>query len=75
VEGEGEGEGEIEVVENHDEERHGPAREWEALHPAQKEAWKEKLKRAGQWGEEMGEAVFKGILFGEIAGVVGAMVA
>ncbi|SPQ22449.1 2104a06c-6b0e-4469-b0ee-d0ba3fe897df [Thermothielavioides terrestris] len=57
------------------EERHGPAREWEALHPAQKEAWKEKLKRAGQWGEEMGEAVFKGILFGEIAGVVGAMVA
>ncbi|KAL2018811.1 hypothetical protein VTK56DRAFT_369 [Thermocarpiscus australiensis] len=61
-------------VEGHDEERHGEAREWEALHPSQREAWKERLKRAGQWGEEMGEAVFRGILFGEIAGVVGAVV-
>ncbi|KAK4157912.1 hypothetical protein C8A00DRAFT_29140 [Chaetomidium leptoderma] len=62
-------------VEGHDEERHGEARGWEELHPLQKEAWKEKLKRAGHWGEEMGEAVFKGVFFGQIAGVVGAMVA
>lgn len=61
-------------VEGLDGQRHGEARSWEEMHPAQKEAWKERLKKAGHWGEEMGEAVFKGILFGEIAGVVGAMV-
>ena len=61
-------------VEGHDEERHGEAREWEALDRGQKEAWKQKLKKAGHWGEEMGEAVFKGVFFGELAGVVGAMV-
>lgn len=61
-------------VEGHDEERHGEARSWDEMHPAQKEAWKERLRKAGHWGEEMGEAVFKGVLFGEIAGVVGAMV-
>ncbi|KAH6636565.1 hypothetical protein F5144DRAFT_184551 [Chaetomium tenue] len=62
-------------VEGHDEERHGPARGWEELEEGQREAWKGTLKKAGQWGEEMGEAVFRGVLFGEIAGVVGAMVA
>jgi hypothetical protein len=61
VEGDGVGEGE--------------AKEWEELHPSQREAWKEALKKAGHWAEEMGETVFKGLLFGEIAGVVGAMVA
>lgn len=65
----------LRVVEGHDEERHGPAKGWEELGEAQREAWKGALKKAGQWGEEMGEAVFRGVLFGEIAGVVGAMVA
>ncbi|KAK3295956.1 uncharacterized protein B0H64DRAFT_396934 [Chaetomium fimeti] len=67
--------GTLRVVEGHDEERHGPARGWEELEEAQREAWRATLKKAGQWGEEMGEAVFRGVLFGEIAGVVGAMVA
>ncbi|KAK3901332.1 hypothetical protein C8A05DRAFT_16475 [Staphylotrichum tortipilum] len=72
--GEGEEEEGMVRVEGHDEEKHGRAREWEELHPSQKEAWKERLKKAGHWGEEMGEAVFKGVFFGQIAGVVGAMV-
>ncbi|KAK4044009.1 hypothetical protein C8A01DRAFT_12512 [Parachaetomium inaequale] len=66
---------EVVRVEGHDEERHGEARGWEEMEEGQREAWRERLKRAGQWGEEMGEAVFRGVLFGEIAGVVGAMVA
>ena len=53
---------------------HRGAIEWEGLSAAQREAWKAKLKSAGHWGEEVGEAVFKGVLFGEIAGVVGNMV-
>jgi hypothetical protein len=61
-------------VDTHDEQLHGPAVEWHELPAAQKKAWKEKLKRAGHWGEQMGEAVFKGVLFGEIAGAVGAAV-
>jgi hypothetical protein len=65
----------LRVVEGHDEEQHGPAKGWEELEEGQREAWKGALKKAGQWGEEMGEAVFRGVLFGEIAGVVGAMVA
>jgi hypothetical protein len=66
---------EVVRVEGHDAERHGQARGWEDLHAAQKEAWKGVLKKAGQWGEDVGEAVFRGVLFGEIAGVVGGMVA
>jgi len=61
-------------VDAHDEETHGPAVEWSELPREQKAAWKEKLKRAGHWGEEMGEAVFKGVLFGEIGGLVGGIV-
>jgi hypothetical protein len=58
-------------VDTHDEQLHGPAVEWNELPAEQQDAWKERLKRAGHWGEQMGEAVFKGVLFGEIAGVVG----
>jgi len=61
-------------VDTHDEELHGPAVEWHELPAAQKDAWKEKLKGAGHWAEQMGEAVFKGVLFGEIGGAVGAAV-
>ena len=61
-------------VERHDEERHGEVKVWEELHPAQRKAWREVLEKAGHWGEQTGEAVFKGVLFGQIAGVVGAMV-
>lgn len=46
------------------------AKEWHELHEEQQDAWKEKLGEAGRWSKEMGEGVFKGILFGELAGVV-----
>ncbi|KAH8781338.1 hypothetical protein F5883DRAFT_170811 [Diaporthe sp. PMI_573] len=48
---------------------------WEELAPEQKEAWKDRLRRAGHWAEEHGETIFKGVLFGELAGVVGGFVA
>ncbi|KAJ0116448.1 hypothetical protein J7T55_007428 [Diaporthe amygdali] len=48
---------------------------WENLKPEQKEAWKDRLRKSGHWAEEYGETIFKGILFGELAGVVGGFVA
>ncbi|KAH6606807.1 aldehyde dehydrogenase [Trichoderma cornu-damae] len=59
----------------HDEEVHGPAKTWEELPAAQKNAWKQRLQKAGVWTQNMGESVFKGILFGELAGAVGHAVA
>ncbi|KAI6716368.1 hypothetical protein JHW43_001146 [Diplocarpon mali] len=44
---------------------------WEDLAPEQKEGWKQKLQAAGHWAEDMGEPVLKGVLFSELAGVVG----
>ncbi|KAK4200487.1 hypothetical protein QBC40DRAFT_326792, partial [Triangularia verruculosa] len=52
----------------------GEGKEWEELPVEQKELWKKALKKAGHWGEDVGEAVFKGVLFGEIGGLVGAFV-
>ncbi|KAJ4268785.1 hypothetical protein NW762_002853 [Fusarium torreyae] len=54
---------------------HGPGKTWEDLGEEQKKAWKARLKEAGAWTQGMGENVFKGILFGEIAGAVGRAVA
>lgn len=51
-----------------------PVVAWEELPAAQRKAWKAKLKAAGHWGEEMGEAIFKGVLFSELGGVVGGFV-
>ncbi|RFU73405.1 aldehyde dehydrogenase [Trichoderma arundinaceum] len=59
----------------HDEEVHGPAKTWEELPAAQKNAWKQRLQKAGAWTQNMGESVFRGILFGELAGAVGHAVA
>ncbi|KAL7798293.1 guanine nucleotide exchange factor-like protein [Trichoderma ceciliae] len=59
----------------HDEEVHGPAKTWEELPVAQKNAWKKRLQKAGAWTQNMGESVFRGILFGELAGAVGHAVA
>ncbi|KEY64845.1 hypothetical protein S7711_08852 [Stachybotrys chartarum IBT 7711] len=55
----------------HDKHVHGPGKTWDELEHEQREAWKGKLKEAGAWTQGMGESVFKGILFGEIAGAVG----
>ncbi|KAL7950899.1 guanine nucleotide exchange factor-like protein [Trichoderma barbatum] len=62
-------------VDVHDEEIHGPAKTWDELPTAQKNAWKQKLQQAGAWTQNMGESVFRGILFGELAGAVGHAVA
>lgn len=68
------GDGKGVQVEAHDESVHGPAVKWDELPPEQQDAWKNRLKDAGHWGEEMGETIFKGILFSEIAGIVGNIV-
>jgi hypothetical protein len=61
-------------VETHEESTHGPARTWEELPPEQKSLWRERLKAGGHWAEGMGETLFKGVLFSELAGAVGAAV-
>jgi hypothetical protein len=60
----------------HNEEEHGPhgGKTWEELPKAQKEGWKTKLKDAGHWAEDMGETIFKGVVFGELAGAVAGAV-
>ncbi|KAI8302370.1 hypothetical protein K4K61_007972 [Colletotrichum sp. SAR11_59] len=59
----------------HDEAVYGPAVSWDDLSAQQKKLWKEKLSKAGHWTQNMGESVFKGILFGELAGAVRQAVA
>ncbi|RMD40422.1 hypothetical protein DV735_g4681, partial [Chaetothyriales sp. CBS 134920] len=44
---------------------------WEELSVKEKTGWKEKLKSAGLWAEHHGEAVLQGIIFNQLAGVVG----
>ncbi|KAH7329374.1 hypothetical protein B0I35DRAFT_345443 [Stachybotrys elegans] len=58
-------------VDVHDEKVHGPGKTWEELGEEQKEAWKQRLQDVGAWTQGMGESVFKGILFGELAGAIG----
>ncbi|KAL2068379.1 hypothetical protein VTL71DRAFT_16477 [Oculimacula yallundae] len=74
-EGGSEGEGSDSGIETHvhDEEKHGKhdAKTWDELPHHQKEGWKKRLSDAGHWAEDMGEAVLKGVLFSELAGVVG----
>lgn len=48
---------------------------WEELPEEQRGRWKERLKDAGHWAEDMGETVLKGVLFGEIGGAIGQAVA
>lgn len=55
----------------HDSAVHGPARTWDELGAEQKRIWQERLREAGAWTQGMGENVFKGVLFGEIAGALG----
>ncbi|ATY60999.1 guanine nucleotide exchange factor [Cordyceps militaris] len=62
-------------VETHDEQVHGPGKSWEDLAEAQQHAWKARLRDAGAWTQQMGENVFKGVLFGEIGGAIGQAVA
>ncbi len=47
-------------------------KKWEDLSEKQRTGWKQKLIDAGHWVEGQGETVLKGVLFGELAGVVGS---
>ncbi|TPX23651.1 hypothetical protein DIZ76_012986 [Coccidioides immitis] len=49
-------------------------RRWEDLPHEEQEAWKVKLMDAGHWAAEEGEAILRGVLFGELAGFVGRVV-
>jgi glycyl-tRNA synthetase len=46
------------------------ARKWEDLTSEEREVWKQKLTKAGHWAFEEGEAILKGVFFGELAGFV-----
>lgn len=58
-------------VEVHDADSHGPARTWDQLGADEQHAWKERLRDAGAWTRSMGENVFKGVVFGQLAAMVG----
>lgn len=62
--------GEFKVAEEDD----GSAKAWHDLEPEQRKLWKDRLKKSGHYAEDMGEKIFKGVLFGEIAGVVAGIV-
>lgn len=62
--------GEIKVAQEND----GSAKAWQDLDQEQQKLWKERLKKSGYWAENMGEKIFKGVLFGELAGVVAGIV-
>ena len=50
------------------------AKRWEELNEHEQRGWKQRLVDAGEWAVEEGEAVLKGVFFGQIAGVVGEVV-
>ncbi|KAI1333693.1 hypothetical protein F5Y15DRAFT_337662 [Xylariaceae sp. FL0016] len=58
----------------HDEEIHGPGTSWEDLKSEEQDMWRQRLKKSGHWAEDMGEAIFKGVLFGEIGGAIGNII-
>jgi hypothetical protein len=71
-----EGNGELSTEVRHDTEivHEETLRKWEDLHEHEKEGWKQKLSDAGHWTASQGDNVLEGILFSELAGVVGEMV-
>ncbi|PGG98397.1 glycyl-tRNA synthetase [Blastomyces parvus] len=52
----------------------GKTRKWEDLHDHEREAWKEKLSAAGHWVVEEGEAILRGLFFGQVAGAMAGAV-
>ena len=53
---------------------HEEARRWEELKEEEKGVWRRKLREAGEWVEEEGEAVLQGVLFGGLGSLVGGIV-
>lgn len=54
--------------------KEGTLKTWESLTQKEQKTWKQKLKAAGQWTEHQGEAVLKGVFFGQLAGAVAGAV-
>jgi hypothetical protein len=71
-----EGNGQLSTEVRHDDEvvQEEMLKRWEDLHEHEKEGWKQKLSEAGHWTSSQGENVLKGVLFSELAGIVGGMV-
>ncbi|ODA80149.1 hypothetical protein RJ55_03107 [Drechmeria coniospora] len=59
----------------YDSDVHGAAKAWEELGDEEKDIWRERLREAGAWTQGMGENVFKGVFFGQIAAAIGDAVA
>lgn len=49
-------------------------KKWEEMEEGEKERWRRRLVKAGEWAVEEGEAVLKGVLFSGWAGFVGEVV-
>ncbi|KAL9611447.1 MAG: hypothetical protein Q9167_003921 [Letrouitia subvulpina] len=52
----------------------GKTQKWEDLSHKEREMWKKRLQEAGAWAVDEGEAVLKGVFFGQMAGFVGEAV-
>lgn len=52
----------------------GKTQRWEDLNHKERELWKKRLQEAGAWAVDEGEAVLKGVFFGQVAGFVGEAV-
>ncbi|KAL9036570.1 MAG: hypothetical protein Q9214_006074, partial [Letrouitia sp. 1 TL-2023] len=52
----------------------GKTQKWEDLNHKERELWKKRLQEAGAWAVDEGEAVLKGVFFGQVAGFVGEAV-
>lgn len=52
----------------------GKTQKWEDLTHKERELWKKRLQEAGAWAVDEGEAVLKGVFFGQVAGFVGEAV-
>lgn len=49
-------------------------KKWEEMEEAEREGWKRRLVKAGEWAVEEGEAVLKGVLFSGLGDFVGERV-
>jgi prolactin regulatory element-binding protein len=56
-------------------EEHSKAKKWEELTQVEKEKWKQRLTKSGEWAAGQGETVLKGVFFSEVAGFIGHLAA
>jgi prolactin regulatory element-binding protein len=53
--------------------KHAQAKSWDQLSKEDQALWKKKLRDAGMWTVEEGEAILKSIFFGQIGGIIGGV--